>query len=41
VTHSRPLRIGAIKASLGYRDTSGVDTVDDGSLFGWIEFVVN
>jgi hypothetical protein len=41
VTHSRALRIGVIKASLGYRDTSGVDIVDDGSLFGWIEFVVN
>jgi Capsule assembly protein Wzi len=42
VSHSRSLRVGAIRASLGVRRSRGeVDSpTDDQSLFGWVEFVL-
>jgi hypothetical protein len=43
VMHSRALGIGALRAAVGYRrlDDRFDSRLDDGSLFGWLEFVVN
>ena len=40
--YARPLWIGELRAGLGYRDvTDTVDAArDDGSAFGWLEFVI-
>ena len=43
VSYSRPLGIGTIRASLGVRDSDGATDppLDDQSVFGWVEFVLN
>jgi hypothetical protein len=41
-THARPLWIGTLRVGLGYRDVSAAldPALEDGSVFGWLEFVV-
>jgi len=40
--HSRPLWIGTLRVGLGYRDLTATlnPALDDGSAFGWVEFIV-
>ena len=40
--YSRPLWLGTLRGGLGYRDVSDAlnPALDDGSAFGWLEFVI-